>query len=128
IGSSHPVYRISVDGVPRAVVKVFGPPSGDTDGDPACEHGIRALGAQRPEVGALLAPSAPWALHPRVLASAFVSGHPAGHPETGDPDAARRALARLRVSLVPPLARLHRATRDLALHGGEPWTTRPPWV
>lgn len=130
IGQSHPVYRIAVDGVARAVVKAFGPPRGDTDGDPRREHAVRELAADRPDVAALLAPGVDWPPDPRVIASAFVAGSPASHVGPSGGLDARAGLVVLIPAIVPPLARLHRATRDLAAdgEGAHPWLTQPPWA
>lgn len=131
IGHSHNVYRISIDGVAKAVVKVFGPPRGDTDGDPAREHAVRALAAERPDVAALLAPAADWLDDPRTIASLHVGGVPASQfdPAGSGGYDARGAVTAIGEALAPALARFHRATRDLAAagEGAHPWRTQPPW-
>lgn len=116
IGRSHAVYRVSVDDEPRAIVKVFEPSRGDTDGDPAREHAVARLSLERPEVAALHAPILDWPGDDRVVATAFVDGRSAWSPEaTGHPSQARwRDLV---ATLVPPVAEFHRATRDLARNG-----------
>ena len=43
IGMSHPVWRVSVGGQPRVVVKAFGPRRGESDGEQAREPGTAHL-------------------------------------------------------------------------------------
>ena len=132
IGRSHPVFRLSVAGRPRAVLKLFGPSRGGTDGDPARERAVAELARARAEVAALLPPALPWAGDPRVIATEALDGAVAwsldalggGQAEPGD------AWAELVALIVPPLAALHRATRDLARPGAPPQPALkapPPW-
>jgi Ser/Thr protein kinase RdoA (MazF antagonist) len=109
IGLSHPVWRVSVGGVPRAVLKAFGPSRGGTDGEAAREAAVLALAADRPAVAALVPRQLEWAGAGTVIATAVAPGVPAlreGLPEDQWPG--------LVAALAAPLAAFHRATRDLA--------------
>jgi aminoglycoside phosphotransferase (APT) family kinase protein len=122
IGRSHPVYRLSLGGGARAILKVFGPSRGGTDGEPGRERAVASLGLARPEVAALLAPSLPWRGDPRVIVTEAVAGAAAWTLDTlggGDVEAAT-AWADLVSLVVAPLAAMHRATRDLARPGAAP--------
>lgn len=128
IGVSHPVWRVSVGGQPRAVLKAFGPSRGGTDGEAAREAAVLALAAERPAVAALVPAALPWRGDGTVIVTSVAAGVSA--MAEGDPIA---AWPRLVAALAGPLAAFHRATRDLAAPGGaapavlsgpEPWALR----
>jgi len=128
IGLSHPVWRVSVGGVPRAVVKSFGPSRGGTDGEAAREAAVLALAAHREAVAALVPKRLDWTGDGAVIATEVAPGAPAlrdGPAEEQWPG--------LVAALAAPLAAFHRATRDLAapaaarhdtLEGPVPWALR----
>lgn len=132
IGRSHPVYRLSVADRPRAILKVFGPIRGGTDGDPARERAVQDLARARPEVAALTAPALAWRGDPAVIVTEAVEGAAAWTLDTlgGGGMPASEAWAELVALVAPPLAALHRATRDLARPGSAPppaLDVPPPW-
>ncbi len=114
IGLSHPVWRVTVGGKPRAVIKAFGPRRGESDGEYAREQAVLALAAARPGVAALVPRLLDWpgseviATAPAPGASAFVEAD------------ALNLWPRLVAALAAPLAAFHRATRDVAAPGAEP--------
>ena len=131
IGRSHSVFRLSVDGRPKAVLKSFGPRRGDTDGELAREVAVAVLGERVPDVAALLPPRLRWAGVEPVIVTAFVAGDVAwsvdglgtGRPGSG-PD-----WRTLMGALAPRLAAMHRATHGLtspdpALLAPMPWGLR----
>jgi hypothetical protein len=139
VGRSHPVYRVTTGGAVRFFAKVFAASRGATDGQAARERAVLALAADRAGVAALVPPPWPWRETRGgpwcVVATAAVPGAEAWTLDTAGGgtyavDAAWRMLIR---ALVPPLARLHRDTRDLARDGaaypaalapGPPWGLR----
>ena len=127
IGMSHPVWRVSVGGQPRVVVKAFGPRRGESDGEQAREHAVLALGASRPAVASLVPALLPW-----TAQGAIATAPALGVSAFAEVDALN-AWPRLVAALAAPLAAFHRATRDLAapgavphpaLEGPEPWPLR----
>jgi Ser/Thr protein kinase RdoA (MazF antagonist) len=128
VGLSHPVWRVSVGGVPRAVIKAFGPSRGGTDGEQAREAAVLALAADRPAVAALVPRALAWPAGAAVIATAVAPG--VSPMAEGEAEAQWPGLV---AALGAPLAGFHRATRDLAapgaspdpiLSGPEPWALR----
>jgi hypothetical protein len=110
IGLSHPVWRVSVGGEPRVVLKAFGPSRGGTDGEQAREAAVLALSADRPAVAALVPQPLDWAGGGGpVIATAVAPGIPALREGS-----AEEQWPALVAALAAPLAVFHRATRDLA--------------
>ncbi len=132
VGRSHPVYLLTVGARSRAILKVFGPSRGGTDGDPARERAVLDLARDRPEVAALIAPALAWSGDPAVIVTEAVEGAAAWTLDSlgggaSEPAAAWAALVEL---AAPRLAALHRATRDLARPGAAPppaLDAPPPW-
>lgn len=132
IGRSHPVYRLSVDDRPRAILKVFGPSRGGTDGDPARERAVLELARERPGVAALVAPALAWRGDPAVIVTEAVDGAAAWTLDShgGGPTPPAAAWSELVALVASPLAALHRATRDLARPGAaspSALDAPPPW-
>lgn len=138
VGRSHPVYRVSIGGAAQFYAKVFGRSRGATDGLAARECAVRALAEERPEVAALLPPCWSWE-HPdgsdpgwRVVCTAAVAGVEAWTIDQvgGGALSVEQAWRELTTTLLPALARFHRATRSLARPGSdcpEALRSEVPW-
>lgn len=136
LGRSHVVYRVSVDGVPRFYVKVFGQSRGATDGWAARERMVLSLARERAAIAALVPPEWPWTgasgVADNVVATAAVPGKEAwtfDRPGGGELEIAA-AWAALVAAVAEPLAAFHRATRDLAKPGASVPSAiapREPW-
>ena len=131
IGRSHPVFRVSIDDKPVAVLKAFGPRRGDTDGEFAREAAVIALAAKVPALAALLPPMLHWRGRESVIATGFVDGATAASLDGLGEGASHTVidwptLARV---IAPPLAHMHRETQGLgaagsALQAPIPWGLR----
>lgn len=135
LGRSHPVYKLSVGGEPRAILKCFEPRRGETDGEAARERAVAALAKERPELAALVPPALAWEGRADVVATAPVDGAVGWSLDrlAGGEEEVEVAWERLVDALAPRLAAMHRATRDLArapdsappeLGGPVPWGLR----
>ena len=115
IGRSHPVFRLSVDGRPAVVLKVFGPRRGDTDGELAREAAVIALAGKLSGVAAVLPPPLRWAGPESVIATAFVDGSTVASLDGLGAGTSAAPLDWLTIvrAVAPPLARLHTETRGL---------------
>lgn len=123
VGRSHPVFRLEVDGAPRAAVKLFEPPRGDTDGRADRERAVQALALRVPELAALAPPALPHAGPGWLVVSRWVDAAPAweGDALTGARGGtAALDLAALAPAVMPRLAAMHRATARLAHAGALP--------
>jgi len=118
-GRSHAMFRIDVGGAPRAFLKGFGPSRGQSDGSAAQERAAQALAEERPELAALVPAALPWQGAPEIVASEALPGRAAWADEIagGEPEALWSDLV---ARIAAPLARAHRATRDLAAPGATP--------
>jgi aminoglycoside phosphotransferase (APT) family kinase protein len=132
VGRSHPVYRLSVDGVARAFIKCFGPSRGSTDGLLAREQAVFRLAAERPALAAVVPPIFAWTAPAGTIATVALDGMAIGEAtpaitaeeRLADWTAFTRTVAR-------PLAEFHRATRDLARADASPppaLRSEIPWV
>jgi Phosphotransferase enzyme family len=134
VGRSHPVFRLSVDGVPRAFIKSFGPSRGATDGKLAREQAVADLAADRPALAAVVPPVFAWIAPAGAIATVALDGIAMG--ETTPAITVEERLADWTAftrTVAGPLATFHRATRDLArpgasapvaLQGEIPWVLR----
>jgi Ser/Thr protein kinase RdoA (MazF antagonist) len=136
VGRSHGVFRVSIGGTPTFMVKTFGPTRGATDGRADRELAVLQLAQERESVAALVPGAWPWAPNDRtkqwsVVATAYEPGEEAwrsDHAGGGELDV-DAAWADLVAAIVPPLARFHRETRDLARAPGTVAALAPtePW-
>lgn len=135
LGRSHPVYRLSVGGEPRAVLKWFEPRRGETDGEAARERAVAALALERPVLAELVPAHLDWQGRPELVATQPVEGAVAWSFDrlAGGEEPADIAWGRLVEALAPRLAAMHRDTRDLVRHpdrappalgGPMPWGLR----
>lgn len=131
LGRSHAVYRVSVGGSPRFVVKTFGPRRGASDGLAAREAAVLRLAETCPELAAICAPRWRWDGADGLTATAAVGGCAAWLlDEGGGGDrAVGAALILLADALAAPLAAMHRATRWMARDGPPDPALAPdaPW-
>ncbi len=135
VGRSHPVFRMDIDGAPRAAVKLFGPSRGETDGDCERERAVLALAGVVPELAAVIPESIPHSGPDTLVITRWVDGTPAWEGDSltgGRATSAAGDLVDLVPHVMPRLVALHKATarhareRGLvsALKGPIPWGLR----